>query len=166
MTTMTEGNLRISFPQAAAVRRFDDSQAHGLSHCMKAVDFIVEETDRVLFIEIKDPEHPRSMDDDRQEFFDNFLSGRLDHDLKYKFRDTFIYEWASENLGKPLYYLVLIAIDSLTEPEILYFTDRLRQQLPINRSQNWSKEIAEGCTIFNIRTWNRNLPEYRVERIV
>ena len=165
MTTMTEGNLRISFPIAATVRKFDESQAHGLSHCMKAVDFIVEETDRVLFIEIKDPEHPQSVEEDRQEFLEKFQSGKLDHDLKYKFRDTFIYEWASDKMKKPVYYLVIIAMENLAEPEILYFTDRLRQQLPIRGPQNWSRQLVESCTIFNISTWNKNLPDFPIERI-
>ena len=38
MTILTEGNLQITFPQDANVRKFDDDQSHGLSHCMKAVE--------------------------------------------------------------------------------------------------------------------------------
>ena len=100
MTTLTEGNLRITFPPAANVRKFDDESSHGLSHCMKAVDFIVELADRVLFIEIKDPEHPCARERNSSEFIDEFLDGKLDEDLKYKFRDSFLYEWACENTSK------------------------------------------------------------------
>ena len=60
MTTLREGNLQITFPQGAKVRRFDDRASHGLSHCMKAVDFIVEEVNRTSFIELKDPDHPNA----------------------------------------------------------------------------------------------------------
>ena len=59
MTTLTEGNLRITFPRGTRARKFDEPETHGLS-CMKAVDFIVEETDRILFIEFKDPDDPRA----------------------------------------------------------------------------------------------------------
>jgi hypothetical protein len=59
MTVFTEGNLQITFPSGVAAKKFDHS-GHGLTHCMKAVDFIVELTDRYLFIEFKDPEHPDS----------------------------------------------------------------------------------------------------------
>ena len=60
MTILTEDNLQITFPDDANVMKFDDDKSHGLSHCMKAVDFIVELEDRVSFIEIKDFEHPRA----------------------------------------------------------------------------------------------------------
>jgi hypothetical protein len=37
--THQEGELHFEFPTGAAVRRFDE-QDHGMTHCMKAVDFI------------------------------------------------------------------------------------------------------------------------------
>ena len=43
---LTEGDLQITFNNAIVCRKFDDHLAHGLSHCMKAVDFIVELHDR------------------------------------------------------------------------------------------------------------------------
>lgn len=36
MTILTEGNLQSTFSQDANIRKFDDDQSHGLSHCMKA----------------------------------------------------------------------------------------------------------------------------------
>jgi hypothetical protein len=48
MTVFTEGNLQITFPSGVAAKKFDHS-GHGLTHCMKAVDFIVELIDRCLF---------------------------------------------------------------------------------------------------------------------
>ena len=63
---------------------------------MKAVDFIVEGPERALFIEIKDPEHPRAPKVSVPEY----LSQRLVHDLTHKFRDTFLYEWARDQMGK------------------------------------------------------------------
>ena len=82
MTTLTEGNLQIIFPRGATARKFDDKSSHGLSHCMKAVDFIVELTDRVLFIEIKDPQHPLALENDSRKFIDKFLAGSLDAEKK------------------------------------------------------------------------------------
>ena len=40
--TLTEGALQITFNNAINGRKFDDQQQHRLSHCMKAVDFVVE----------------------------------------------------------------------------------------------------------------------------
>ena len=54
MTVLAEDDLQISLPATAKGRKFDDEVTHRLSHCMKAVDFIVELKDRVLFIEFKE----------------------------------------------------------------------------------------------------------------
>lgn len=50
---LREGNLELELPPGAKGWKFDDA-GHGLSHCMKAVDFIVELPDRLFFVEIKD----------------------------------------------------------------------------------------------------------------
>ena len=101
MTTLTEGNLQITFPAAAKPRKFDDA-SHGLSHCMKAVDFIAELKDRYYFIEFKDPHKPGVPQKERDEYVRNFLAGNIDEDFKYKCRDTFLYEWAAERVGWPV----------------------------------------------------------------
>jgi hypothetical protein len=49
MNVLTEGKLQIKLPAGAIGRKFDDSASHGLSHCMKAVDFIVEMEEQILF---------------------------------------------------------------------------------------------------------------------
>ena len=167
MTTLTEGNLRITFPGAMNVRKFDSPESHGLTHCMKAVDFIVEDDDRVLFIEFKDPDHPRATDEDREAFIESFRSGRLDEDLKYKYRDSFLYEWASGNAGKPVHYWILVGLDRLTDTELLARTDDLTGKLPMYgpHSEEWTQPICAGCMIFNLRTWNRSLPDFPVLRI-
>ena len=122
---------------------------------------------RVLFIEFKDPDHPRATDGDREKFIERLRSGGLDEDLKYKYRDSLLYEWASGNAGKPIYYWILIGMDRLTEAELLARTDDLKRKLPLYgpRSEAWTRPICGGCMIFNIRTWNRNLPDFPVMRI-
>ena len=57
MTAFTEDNLQVTFNNVVQARR--DGIGHGLTHCMKAVDFIVELHDRYLFIEFKDPDNPK-----------------------------------------------------------------------------------------------------------
>ena len=167
MTTLREGNLQITFPRGANARKFDDPTSHGLSHCMKAVDFIVEETNRVLFIEIKDPEHPRAREEESKKFIKKFLSGKLDENLKYKYRDTFLYQWASRSVGKPIHYWVIIALHKLTEAELSARTDDLRRKLPLHGllTGKWNRSIVAGCMVFNIDTWNRHQPRFPLSRI-
>jgi len=167
MIAFTEGNLRIAFPRGARVRKFDDPKSHGLSHCMKAVDFIVEEDDRILFIEFKDLEHPEAPEENRRKDFEKLQSGNLAEDLKYKYRDTFLYEWASDNVNKPIHYLVIVALGKLTGPELLSQTDELKRKLPLNGppSGKWKRSIVKNCTVFNIETWNKHRPRFPLTRI-
>ena len=166
MTVLAEGNLQITIPSGILARKFDDTN-HGLAHCMKAVDFIIELKDRYLFIEFKDPQHPKSKAADRTKFINKFLSGNIDEDFKYKYRDSFLYEWASGKAIKPIYYYVLVALDTLTEAELITRTDDLKRKLPYNgpASGAWKRKIVAGCAVFNIATWNKNLPSYPVVRI-
>lgn len=167
MTVLTEGDLQITIPDAIIDRKFDNGTTHGLTHCMKAVDFIVEEADRFLFIEIKDPESQLSTVANREQFSQDFFSGKIDESLKYKYRDSFLYEWAAKRLVKPVFYAVLIAIQALTEADLLARTDDLKRKLPLSgpSSGDWKRHIVAGCAVFNIETWNKNLPQYPIERI-
>lgn len=167
MTKLIEQNLQITIPNNIKVRKFDDDASHGLSNCMKAVDFIIEMSDRYLFIEFKDPEHPKSRPKDRNTFISNFLSGNIDADFKYKYRDSFLYEYASGRADKPVYYYVLVAIEKLTEAELITRTDDLNRQLPLRgpKSGEWKHSIVAGCAVFNIATWNLHLNKFPIQRI-
>jgi hypothetical protein len=167
MKTLAEGDLQIALPAGVAGRKFDDGATHGLSHCMKAVDFIVELNDRILFIEFKDPDHPAAQPQDRNKFLTKILSGGLDSDLKTKYRDSFLYEWGSGRVTKPIYYLVLIGASSLSEAELLARTDALRRQLPAlgPGDKPWKKPFVAGCGVMNIETWNKTLPQFHVSRL-
>lgn len=166
MTTLTEGNLQIIFPAAAKARKFDDA-SHGLSHCMKAVDFIAELKDRYFFIEFKDPHKPGVPQKERDEYVKKFLAGSIDEDFKYKCRDTFLYEWATERVGKPIHYLVLVAIDTLTDAELLARTDDLKRKIPLSgpASGAWKRSFIAGCAVFNIAAWNKHMSAYPVSRM-
>lgn len=167
MTTLIEGNLRMVFPPAVTAWKFDEGASHGLSHCMKAVDFIVEESNRMSFIEIKDPEHPRAPRENWEKFVSRFLSGKLDKDLKYKYRDTFLYQWAAGNVDKPIYYWVIVAIENLTTAALVARTNHLRRKLPVSGppSGKWTRPIITDCMIFNIDTWNRYQGRFPLSRI-
>ena len=166
MVTYTEGNLQITFPAEVQVRKFDDASSHGLP-CMKAVDFIVEEEDKLWFIELKDPEHQRALERDRTKFVNKFKSGALDDDLKYKYRDTFLYEWASRRAGKPIQYCVLIGIEHLTEADLLARKEDLARKLPVQGPPSgvWRRSIVATCLVFNVAAWNRWLPQFPIARV-
>jgi hypothetical protein len=167
MTVLTEGDLQIRLPDGAVVRKFDDGKSHGLTHCMKAVDFVVELEDRILFIEFKDPENPSARADEKKKFLQQLQSGNLDADLKIKYRDSFLYEWASGRATKPIDYLVLIGASVLTEADLLARTDALKRQVPVlgPGDKPWKKPFISGCAVMNVETWNRALPRFPVTRL-
>lgn len=134
---------------------------------MKAVDFVVEESGRTLFIEFKDPETPHASAQARKEFIAKFTSGGLDEDLKYKYRDSFLYEWAAGRTHEKIHYWILIGIDGLTSSDLGRRTDGLKGKLPASVPSRaaWKHRIVHDCLVLNIDAWNNRLPDYPVSRI-
>ena len=165
MTTLSAGDLRLTLPASVNGRKFDDDEQHGLSHCMKAVDWILELPDRICFIEIKDPDAPGARDHgNRNDFLRKFLSGVLTGDLVVKFRDSFLYEWACDRIDKPICYYVVVASEVLDDALLVTRNDDLKRRLPIGAPANWVREMAHGCIVFNISKWNDKFPDYPLLR--
>ena len=165
-TTLQEGELQIDLPSSARGRKFDD-QTHGLSHCgLKAVDWIIELQDRTYFVELKDLDAAgASRHRQRSEYLEDLETGGKDHALARKFRDTFIYQWASEQVGKPIIYLVVIACHTLDRTMLLNRTEALRRILPSGVQPVWKQAIAEDVLVLNERTWNEQFRNFPMERV-
>ena len=162
---LEEGDIQIDFSNALSGRKFDDD-SHGLSYCVKAVDFIVELENKILFIEIKDPQSPNVSNTD--EFLENLTSKNLfKTSLKTKCRDSFLYEFSMDRIHKPIYYLVLICLDRLTSAELISQTDVLKNHVPVlgPKKNPWKKRFIEDCFVFNIETWNSTFEKHSVTRI-
>jgi hypothetical protein len=158
---LRERSLLFEFPNALAAFKFDEQDSsldnfHGLSHCMKAVDFIVEYKDRYYFIEIKDPGMPGVYAEE------NDLA-KLISDLTIKYRDTFMYRWAERKLDKPVYYLCFIELENAL---ILNISRNLKRRLPIDKpSTHWKRPIVKECLVSNIAIWNQTFPDMKVTRV-
>ena len=165
MTTLSEGSLRLELPADANARKFDD-QGHGLSRCMKAVDWILELPEQICFVEVKDPDASGASDHgDRSVFLQNFNSGALTGDLVTKFRDSFLYEWACDRVGKPISYHVIVAAGDLDDALLATRTDDLKRRLPVGSLSNWTRAIASDCLVFDIAKWNDVFPGYPLSRV-
>lgn len=166
MNYFFEGDLRLSAPKHLRVHKFDDPSTHMLSSFMKAVDFIIETDSHTLFVEFKDPENPNAKSKDASEWVGNFKAGKIDGELRYKYRDTWIYQWASGRIKKPIKYLVLIACEALSPPELSSRTSQLKRCIPASgpAGVDWN-QIVQDCIVLNISTWNRTFPELRIDRV-
>lgn len=166
MTKFIEKDLEVTFNGVIRAINFDDS-SHGLSRCMKAIDFMVELPDKYLFIEFKDPEHPRAQSASATKWKNEFTSGQLDDDFVKKFRDSLVYEWASGRADKPIVYYLLIAMSGPDATLLGPKAQDLRRKLPTGPQPKTRliKPIALDCLVFNISTWNRSFPNYPIRRI-
>ena len=162
---LTEGDLSFTFNGALSAVKFDDSPAHGLTHCMKAVDFVVEFQDYYVFVEVKDPDNPNAQSQTVQAFSDKLQSGELCNDLVAKYRDSFLYRWAEEKVDKPVSYFILLSMSFLSSTALMQQGHNLRAKLPLKQSQRWAKPIATACAIFNIESWNQQFTQWPVRRI-
>ena len=155
---LQEGILKLNFSGVKNAFRFDEEDRssqhfHGLSHCMKAVDFIAEYPDHYLFIEIKNPRDPS-----------RYSIGRdiedLINDLVVKFRDTFLYRWAEGKINKPVHYLCLIELDNA---QTLHIMNKLKYKLPFEgQPSKWQKKPASKCAVVNIAAWNKTFSHIHV----
>jgi len=158
---LQEGKLQFDFKDAVNGFKFDEvnrseTAFHGLSHCMKAVDFIVEMNDYYLFVEVKDF---REAPDDYFESNYNILI----KSLTLKFRDSFLYRWAEEKLDKPIIYICLLEFEN---PLISKIMKDLKRQLPkTGPAGRWQKQLVDDCFVVNAEGWNRNFPEWKVSHI-
>jgi hypothetical protein len=165
MATLRERELLLTLPPGAHGVKYD-TQSRPLQHCMKAVDFVVETNNAIYFFELKDPDNPKADPGNRAAFIEDIRSGKLDEDLKYKYRDTFLQHWAEKRVNKPVRYIVIIALSSLNAPELMNRTDALRRKIPCPNEEpkSWKQSIITDCFVFNIETFNKSLHGFRLER--
>jgi len=166
MAVIVEGDIQITIPDNAIARRFDENSIHGLSHCMKAVDYIFELTDRIVFFECKDPDDPNATIEKQEKFFKDLMSGKIDSDLKTKFRDSFLYEWAYGRTEKPIHFWVLLGAEKLDRSQLLVRTEALKRQLPVKGPQGmpWTNPFVKSCMVMNLAAWNEQLSEFPATR--
>ena len=165
-TTLREGELQIDLPSSAQGWKFDD-QTHGLSHCgLKAVDWIIDLQDKTYFVELKDLDAAgATRHDQRSKYLDELEAGRKDADLVRKFRDSFIYQWACGQVGKPIIYLVVIACRALDHAMLMHRMEALRRKLPSGVPDVWKQAIAKDVLVLNEQTWNEQFDNFPMERV-
>lgn len=173
MDDWQEGDLYFDFREAKSVISLDKhGRGHGLTHVMKAVDFVVEWDDQFWLIEVKNPENskiPREhRDQAKQEFFNKIESRSLiSSELFPKFIDSLVYLGLDSGIPtKPMRYLTLIALASLTPVQCSTLSDALlshSKSLLHGPKNGWSKGFS--VHLFNLELWNRALPFCPVTRI-
>ena len=122
---------------------------------------------RIFFVEFKDPENRKAQAKNKEAFIQKFLGGQLDADLKTKYRDSWLYEWAQGRADKPITYLVLLGASTLSDADLLARTEALKRQLPVTGpgDKPWKNPLVAGCAVMNLAAWNKMLPQWPVQRV-
>ncbi|MGJ0624507.1 hypothetical protein [Xenorhabdus bovienii] len=166
-----EGDLYFDFSKAQSVRKLDAKgpDGHGLSHCLKSVDFVVEWSNQLWLIEIKDPEHgaiPAHLRVKEQDRFRRKLQSDklINEELFPKLRDSLIYLSLDQGIAeRPMRYITLIGLSSLQPAELDGLQNKLWQTNWINGPERgWGKSFEVHC--MTVQQWNRLLPQCPITR--
>lgn len=161
---LEEEKFEFDFPEAKALYKFDERDINSPNYHsapMKAVDVVAEFDKFQLWIEIKEfPPHSikamqqtKSTEADKQP---KYNKAHLTENLKYKFRDTFLYRLCEDKTIKAIVYICLTNFDDTLNG---YFRKELQRQIPAGQvSRNSDKHLIATNQVYvvNEKAWNRN----------
>ena len=161
-----EKDLRFNFSKALSVSKFDPSGRSG-SECISSIDFIVELSNYILFVEVKDPDHPRATDEAREQFLSELKSLKKARTLAQNCRDSFFYENAGGRVNKPVVFIAIVELSSIPLSDMTPSDDELRKCLFIDKhpKNTDNEKIVKNSMIMNVATWNQKFSDFPIERI-
>jgi hypothetical protein len=146
-------------------------------HGFQLVDFIIEEENRLVMLEIKNPScKPKSNDEkalagikaQRNNFVLKIHNGELiNHELVPKARDSYTYIHLMARDAKPILYVFLLGAGQLQleEASLLAFKDDMLARLRQEAGQPWARHYVADCLVLTEQTWRLAFPEYALARI-
>ena len=163
--TLTEGSIRIAVPANCQAQRFDGS-SHQMSHCMKAVDFLIDTPTARILLEIKDPDAAMAPETST-EYAEKLVLGQLDTDLYYKYRDSWLYLYAMGRRKRvPHYYFVLLGLTTFTTESLAQRSTALQRKVSLEGPNGpWRNRFVDQLFVFNLESWNRSFPQLEAQRI-
>jgi hypothetical protein len=155
MSTFDEQQLRFVFPDHWDAERFDDPGKPSINF-FKPVDFVVELSERTLFIEVKDPSNTNAPQANRDDFLRQMRTKTLIHDhLVPKARTSWAFLRLMKRAEKPITYIVVIGADSL----------RIEPLLWSNFTATWPLQYVDQCIVIPTSDLSRHLPGVTVQRL-
>jgi hypothetical protein len=171
-----EGELDFDFSDAKHVEKLDET-GKKLPQGMMFVDFIVEEDDQLMMLEVKDPSckakgvDPKAetaLQKQRDEFIKKlYKDDWLTEELTPKARDSYTFIHLMGRDTKPIVYVLLIGSENLSplDPALLAaFKDRLLTRLRQEADQPWARLYVYDCFVLTEKTWNLVFPQYPLAR--
>lgn len=161
MRTVQEDDLIFDVTTAVRAEKFDDNAIHGTKSTMKRVDFIIENDDKVIFLEVKDPDMPGANNPDKLK--QDLQGDKLIPELAGKYRDSLLFTHLRGGFDKPIHYVVLISMACLDDALIVRKMDELKSAIPISNRQ-WQQNSANSCVILKLEAYKRAFGDQSVWR--
>jgi len=168
MMQFQEGELHFDFQGCLSAEKLDRKGVQ-LPHGMSLVDLVVEETDRKLLIEVKDPSQRSVPQNQKGKFAEKLTSNQLiDQKLVPKCRDSYCFLHLMEQDTKPFLYVVVLGAGTLLTVgpgELLEFRRRLLVRLGKESDTPWKRPYVKDCVVLTEDTWTRHFPSYPLGRV-
>lgn len=173
--THSEGELFFDFSAARSVDKPDErnqKKAEG----WKLVDFVIEEDDRVILVEIKDPSCESKLDTDdarahlareREEFAKKIKDRTLiTKELTPKARNSYSFLHLMKRDDKPMLYVFLLGAAKLSidAPLLLTMKERLLDCLRQETDEPWARHYVTDCLVLTEASWAKAFPAYPLVR--
>jgi hypothetical protein len=163
-----EGDLIFEFPDGLSVRKFDDA-GHGEQR-LKAVDFIIESDDKVMFIEVKDPEHSRVPPQHQDAQLKSFIlkvagEKHFKEEIAPKLKDSIFYLHLQRQLpDKTLQYVYVTGLSTLDAAQFSIADKLMRKACCFpGPGPGWQRDYA--VVFLDLRQWQRKFPHIPVRRV-
>jgi hypothetical protein len=166
MNGFKEGELVFQFHGARKVEKLDEEGTPKPSG-MKLVDFVVEEDNRTLLIEIKDPSASMVPDQQRERYARKFSGNELISDqLVPKARSSYTYLHLMKRDSKPFLYVVVFGLERFPNEKALLmgFKDRLLQRIRHECKEPWKRQYIKDCLVVTLDSWNEFFKNYPLIR--
>ncbi len=167
--SLSDGEIQIEFQGALQAEKFDDGR-HGMSHCLKAVDFLCDWPGDFWLVELKDPEESTIPIKHREISVVQFTKELSTEEyfrsvLAQKLKDTILYLHLDARLpDKPMKYVVLVGMSSMDSAMMLNALDRLRKACgDPKQGIPWRRGYA--VAFLNLAEWNKRFPHCPAQRV-
>jgi hypothetical protein len=164
-----EGELKLTFPNDTAVERLDRQNCSNWPpNGLCFVDFAVEEADRVLLLEIKDPSDSHARGPKAAGYLQPASWKAIVCDeLVPKARDSYTYMHLMERDAKEFAYVVLIGAERLPSDgsELEPLRELLAARLRRETTEPWKRPYVADCVVATVETWQRHFPDYVLTRV-
>jgi hypothetical protein len=159
---LDEGNLRFDFSAFTYVERFDDEQNN--PNGLKSVDFVLEDTEVMYFIEVKDFQNPKAPEE-RKELDFNMLTKNDEKRLMFsiemgaKIKDSLLQKYAlGQKFIKKVCYLLFINLDKLSARDRGRLKEQIKGYIPTGlgdkKYNNFSKITFDLVNKDQLKTHN------------